>query len=514
MLVRRSSLSPPNLLTLLVLLVLLAAWLRPFADLDFAWQVRTGGAIVHNRSLHVEDSFTYTIAGQTLPDFEWLYEVVLWVVWNLSGYGGLHLLKMLCVVIPLVLVGRRLRIEGVGWHAVWLSLAVAVLALIPTWNLRPFGVTTVGLLLLSGWLRDHCVGRRALSWQTPLLMLLWGNSHPGVITGQGLLAGAIAWEWLNRWLRLNSPLEPSACWRLTIVGGLALLASLACPDPVGRLRYTFNPDLAHPIMRGFVEMMPLHWHALRPPHLAGVIYLVAALVAWTLVRRFRAYRLWEVALLAGVALLGSYAFRSAQDCLLVMLAVGVPHAVALYRRAAPRGVPGLLWRVERSAKRTLTAPAFRFQPGWVLLLVACLSGFSLSPWFMLLPRSHGTDWPAGAIAYIEREGLRGDFFCNPNHGAYLVWERGPRAARCYVDTRGFFFPPRLLEDSYHVPNMGDDWNGRLRRVLEAGTDYLLLETRGPGGALWQAMQGEVRPLYVDEEIALIDAAQVRVWIVK
>jgi len=31
----------------------------------------------------------------------------------------------------------------------------------------------------------------------PLLMLVWGNTHPGIITGQGLLAGAIAWEWLN-----------------------------------------------------------------------------------------------------------------------------------------------------------------------------------------------------------------------------------------------------------------------------------------------------------------------------
>src|SRR5439155_3374787 len=110
--------------------------------------------------------------------------------------------------------------------AVWLSLAVAILVFIPAWNLRPFYLTTIGLLLLSGWLHDHCRGRRSLSWETPLLMLLWGNTHPGVITGQGLLAGAIVWEWLNRWVRLNPPLGSAACWRLTVVGGLGLLASL------------------------------------------------------------------------------------------------------------------------------------------------------------------------------------------------------------------------------------------------------------------------------------------------
>src|SRR5215470_5509385 len=79
----------PNLLTLLFLLL-------PFADLDFTWQVRTGGEIVRSGNLRVEDSFTYTIDGKHLPDFEWLYEVVLWGVWTVSGYGGLHLLKTLC----------------------------------------------------------------------------------------------------------------------------------------------------------------------------------------------------------------------------------------------------------------------------------------------------------------------------------------------------------------------------------------------------------------------------------
>jgi len=90
----------PNLLTLFFLLLLFAIYGRPFADLDFAWQVRTGGEIVHSGKLRVEDSFTYTIAGKQLPDFEWLYEVVLWTVWSVAGYGGLHLLKTLCVLIP------------------------------------------------------------------------------------------------------------------------------------------------------------------------------------------------------------------------------------------------------------------------------------------------------------------------------------------------------------------------------------------------------------------------------
>src|SRR5207302_6058035 len=134
---------------------------------------------------------------------------------------------------------------------------------------------------------------------------------------------------LNRWWKLNPPLTRQACSRLTFFGVLGLLASLICPGPIERLHYTFDPNLAHPIMRGFVEMLPLHWHAARPPFLAGLIYVVAALVLAAMVKGFRSFRLWEIALLGGVALLGSYAYRSAQDALLVMLAVAVPRLVEL-----------------------------------------------------------------------------------------------------------------------------------------------------------------------------------------
>src|SRR5207253_1063265 len=148
------------------------------------------------------------------------------------------------------------------------------------------------------------------------------------------------------------------------------------------------------------------------------------------VYRFRRYRLWELALLAGTALLGSIAYRSAQDFLLIWLTVGVPHLVALYREAGPRRVPSWLWRLERSAKRTLSAPAFRFQPGWALALLALLGIVSLSN---LVPRRDGIDWPIAAVDFMEREDITGNVFTDPNRGAYLVWRLGPERVRCYAD---------------------------------------------------------------------------------
>src|SRR3954452_23655859 len=104
----------PNAFTLLLLILIGANYYAPFADLDFAWQIRTGEQIVRTGQLRPVDSFSYTIAGQSLPDFEWLYEVTLWGIWNVFGFGGLKLLKTILVSTPMLLVGLRLHRSGVG----------------------------------------------------------------------------------------------------------------------------------------------------------------------------------------------------------------------------------------------------------------------------------------------------------------------------------------------------------------------------------------------------------------
>ena len=90
---RRTWLQPPNALSILIVVLLAVNYFVPFADLDFAWQIRTGERIVATGSLRPPDAFTYTIAGQPVPDFEWLYEVTLYGVWTALGFGGLKLLK-------------------------------------------------------------------------------------------------------------------------------------------------------------------------------------------------------------------------------------------------------------------------------------------------------------------------------------------------------------------------------------------------------------------------------------
>src|SRR3954463_16068988 len=94
----------PNLFSLLVIVLLAVNYFSAFSDLDFSWQVRTGERIAHGGPLLPNESFTYTIDGRPVSQFEWLYELVLWLVWSGFGFGGLKLLRTLLVAAPLVLL--------------------------------------------------------------------------------------------------------------------------------------------------------------------------------------------------------------------------------------------------------------------------------------------------------------------------------------------------------------------------------------------------------------------------
>jgi hypothetical protein len=551
---------PPNGFSLLLIILLAANYFAPFGDLDFAWQIRTAERIVETGEFRPLEAFTYTIASSQETEFEWLYEIVLWAIWKALGFGGLKLLKTILVVTPLLLLSLRLRREEVHWYGIVLAILTAIVVLSPAWNLRPLYCTTIGLLLVSGWLHDHCTGRRPLTcWLLPA-MFLWSNLHPAVIVGQGLLAGAIGWEWLNRWLKWNPPLDRSANWRLTWIGGLGLAVTFFSPHPLDRLLFPFRPELAHPIQRIFVEMQPLYLFLFRPPYTAVLAYLVAVLVGLTVVLCFRHYRLWEVMLLLGLALLANMAVRSLQDWLLVMLALGVPHVGLLLKalqvrirdgkrqqanlafgsagwwvagdgwrakhlltshplrttfRPPPSTLIALcvlhgLLRADRFCKRLLSSRLFRWQWFWPATVCALLTVVSLIPPLgRRMPVQESSDWPARAVDFIQAEGLEGRFFTVPDFGSYLTWRLGERT-KCYVCSRSFSFPPELLEDSHLVPQLTPDWRLRMDRILDYGTDYFLLETWGPRGRLWHSLEAHIaEPLYRDDRTVLLSAAQMR-----
>jgi hypothetical protein len=233
--------------------------------------------------------------------------------------------------------------------------------------------------------------------------------------------------------------------------------------------------------------------------------------------------------LVGVTALACLAVRSVQDWLLVTLALGIPHLSAWVRAwrlktlrctrrlesigmshpSQPLSGASAFARAVRFFGKPFYKRPLRFQWTWAAAVVLLLAGMSLiPPLARRMPIQSSKEWPVQALDQIEERGLQGRFFAIPDFGSYIGWRLGERA-KVYVDTRGFFFPPEVIEDSFYVPQMADRWESRMDRVLACGTDYFLLQKDGPCGVLWQALCPHIsKPLYADDTTVLLSRDQV------
>jgi hypothetical protein len=509
----RPTLPKPNAFSLLVLLVLGYMYFCPPADLDYCWQIRTGERILASGKLQQPDTFSYTINGREIPDHEWLYEILIAFLWRGLGDAGMKLVRVTLFAAPLAILAWQLTARGVRKHGVALTLLVCTLILFYFERLRPLVISTIGIQLVSGWLHDHCRGRRKLDWKLPLTMLLWGNLHPAVIMGQALLVGAIGWEWFAYWR--NRPAADVRIPRgLTLWGGLGLLASLVAPDPVGRLMYPFAPELRHPAQRLFTEIKPPLDFLGKAPHVIDFVLLIAIFFGIVLALRWRALRGWEWGLLLGLGGLALTATRATGDWLMVTAALAVPQIGPLLRRLSSMRrshfLAGLTLKADRVLRKIFQGPFLQPQSAWPALLYAALAIFTVLPIRISLPNREAAHWPTAAVTWIENGGLptKGpwNIFSGSDEGTYLLW-RLPEQAHVYSDTRGFYYPGDLLMDSYYLPDADAQWPKRLERVLGHGTQYFLVRSESK---FWKILEpyAAAAPIYRDDMFVILTAASV------
>lgn len=511
----------PNLLSLLLLSAMGFAWYRAPHDLDYCWQIRTGQRILATGEVRQPDSFSFTISGKDIPDHEWLYESILAVVWNNLGYAGLKFTRMFLYAAPVAILGWQLHARGVRPHAIAVVVVFCLFVLLFFERLRPLICTTIGLQLVAGWLQDHVHGRRPLDWKLPLTMLLWGNLHPAIIIGQALVLGTICWHIAETAIRPAARrIDPSRLRTLILWGGIGLLTSLLTPAPVDRLLYPFSSELRHPAQRMFEEIKSPFRHLGHPPYVVEMLFALAIFFAVILWLRRRELFAWEWALFAGVAGLFLIAIRSAGDFLMIGSLLAVPQIgqllLAGVRSPRWRNLARPLVKCDNEFKRILNSPLFKLQPIWPAIGFAAIALVSLWPWGERVPNKELPDWPREAADWIAAGGLSGpgpwNVFSGYNEGSYLIW-RFDGHVKVYSDTRGFYYPGDLLDDSYSLPRARGDWQAHLNRVLDRGAEFFLLPVRGTDGVrfqLWKMLEPHVsRPLYLDEKYVILSAEQIR-----
>ncbi len=179
-----------GLLGVFLVLVFFASSYKITGDDDFFWHLATGRFIVENKFVPDKDVFGFVSEGTEWIPFEWGWDLLTYGLYNIGGYNSILIFRSLAFCFVFLLYYLLLRKFKVHWLVSIVILFCLLIGIMDRLSPRPHIITyiffvTLLYLLMSFRYFDREAWMKRLYF-LPLIFLIWGNSHMGVLAG-GLL---------------------------------------------------------------------------------------------------------------------------------------------------------------------------------------------------------------------------------------------------------------------------------------------------------------------------------------
>ena len=357
--------------------------------------------------------YSFTVAGHSWMNYEWIAEIPFYLAWRANGLAGITLLWM--AVVELIFVGLLYLSYRESGNIKASVLVCGFCSFLAVVSFGPrtilFGYVYMVLLLII-LQRFRSMGRGPL-WLLPPLFCLWVNTHGSWLIGFivfGIVAAAGLVE--GRWGRVEASRWTPSQLKQLVVAGLASAAALFI-NPFGwRLpAYPFEfatkqkLNVAH-----IAEWVSVDFHNARGK---VVLILLISLLLLALVRN-RAWPLADLALLLFAFYCGLTYIR-----FLFLLAIV----------AAP-----LL------AKLVDSIPPYEPDIDKPILNMIFMAGLLLWVFYSFPPARAAAlenivaeKYPAGVLPYLRSHPPNGPLLNDYLWGGYLIWHE--RDWKVFVDSR-------------------------------------------------------------------------------
>ncbi|MCU0679459.1 MAG: hypothetical protein MUC28_03395, partial [Planctomycetes bacterium] len=164
-----------------------------YLDPDLGWHLQVGKEIIGNNHAPVYEKYTYTLSGQTWVDHEWLFNVLIYWLFENFGFIPLSVFFSLLMIFTLALLAFYvIKYHVRSEKGVFLIMALqffGLKAMAPHLGVRMQEITLLLLLVLLIILDrfEHTKKSKILAWLPPLF-LVWANLHGSFLIGLTVLA--------------------------------------------------------------------------------------------------------------------------------------------------------------------------------------------------------------------------------------------------------------------------------------------------------------------------------------
>jgi hypothetical protein len=447
-----------QLFVLILFIALFIMTLRPVADPDFWWHLRTGQLIAQTRVIPHSDPFSYTNFGKVWTAHEWLAELGFYSLYRLGGFG------FLILVFAVIMTGAYLFTylacsEGSRPYAAGFAILFGALASAPAWGVRPQMISLI-FFALANFLLDRYQHTRKNGFLIPLpiLTLLWVNLHAGYFLLFAAVGIHMAGETFDYLLALRRREQPSARPFLALGATLAAsaLTALANPNGFHILVYPFQ-TLTSPSMQQFIqEWFSPDFHQSQWQPLA---WFFLALIGTTLLAR----RPVPLSRLMLTVFFGYAALQSMRN-------------VPLFAVAAIPVLAEQLTSFFGTRTQVQAMPRFtRWLNPAIVVIAFLLAGFQFLSTVSGQTLSERENFPAGAADWILENHPSGNLFNTYGWGGYLIWRLYP-GYPVYIDGRADLYGDDFIYDYVGIYQAGAGWQAKLDA---AQVDTVVIEKGEP-----------------------------------
>lgn len=405
--------SPGRIFALFAAALALPPLLPAVNNPDIFWHLSAGRRMAETGALIRADFLSWTMAGESWTNFEWLVQCIYHRLFSAGGWTALFIFKSALLTACLFPLWRILRLHGrEGWAA--MALPFFSLAMLPMADLRPDNFSILFFLTLLWRLEVLRLSGNAPSMRQAaagaVFFAVWANLHPGCLFGLALAgfyaAGAViegrGRDW-RKWAGLIA-----ACSAAVLVN----------PNGAELYRVAFRHQAEMALLKAEIA----EWAApdITVPYQApGIMLMGAALIAllWSVIRR-------RMPPAAHMLALAFFILTAASHSRNLMFSTAV--IAALMPPLLPAVTAGLRAAAAQAAA-VLTAFALAWGPARAAFTAPHGSAFA-SP-------------PAGAFLLANAGELsRLKLFNTWNWGAWLGYAAGPSEYRIFADGRYLFHP--------------------------------------------------------------------------
>jgi len=440
--------------------------MKPIADPDFWWHLRTGQLIEQTKEIPRVDPFSFSANGNPWIAQEWLSELLIFQFYKLGSYQLLILVFSLIITASFLFAYLRCPKESRPYVAGY-TLLLGAITSFPVLGVRPQMMTilftSIFLYLLDLYRKN---GKLGTLIPIPLIMFLWVNLHAGCILGIAieivyLIGWVIELSILKFWKKEN--INTITKRSLLILVGVLVASLLAVAlNPAGFRIFTYNFQiLFDPAIQGYLQ----EWIS---PDFHEVMWLPLALMILALI---------------GSGMIGNHPISITK----VILTLGFGFAALRSGRHVPlfaiAVVPVLAEQLSNLIKIRPAVQVPTRLIRWINTILIGAIAIVLALNIIQLPdkqkKAEAENFPKNAVNWIVKNKPEGNIFNSFNWGGYLIWRLYPDYP-VYIDGRPDMYGSEFLSDylEIHFANLG--WEEKLNQeniqlVIIESDSYLAID---------------------------------------